>query len=379
MKNGSTTTHAERLLPRLFPLLSLFAVGCGGPIECPEGATCILVDGSPQALSIADVNGDFPLDLAVSTADEGVALMFAARDRPFGAPIHLPLGEGAGLAVMGDIDADSRPDFAAPRPQSGVVSVIFNEGEGDFSLPVDFAIGSGARSIALGDLDGDALFDIIALTDMGEVRVLFNNQQDDSFSEPYVLELGDNFEAMDPVDLNLDGFLDLVVSGGAGGMGDVGVLYGVTDDAFEEPVRISIGRSAGRAITQFLNIDGNADIIVLNPEEDTVSVLFGNGDRTFSEPSAYETGGRPVSVVAKDVSSDFMIDLVIASAASDEVTVLLNDGEGHFGEAIRCPVGASPTAVAVEDFNFDGQPDLVVTTERHVMLLPDCLPRAPGF
>jgi hypothetical protein len=114
---------------------------------------------------------------------------------------------------------------------------------------------------------------------------------------------------------------------------------------------------------------GQADLVVANKNDNTVSVLLGNGDGSFRpdpfsspglSPGTFSVGAQPVAVAVAALTSDGKLDIVTANQADNTVSVLPGNGDGSFQPAQSFAVGAVPTSVAVADLTGDGTPDLVV-------------------
>src|SRR3989442_389795 len=93
---------------------------------------------------------------------------------------------------------------------------------------------------------------------------------------------------------------------------------------------------------------------VVNVYSGNVSVLLGNGDSAFQVPVSYDVGPSPRSVVIGDFNGDSRPDLAVANSAygggTPSVSVLLGKGDGNFGPAVNYSAGMNPWSVAVGDF-----------------------------
>jgi Bacterial type II and III secretion system protein/FG-GAP-like repeat len=126
-----------------------------------------------------------------------------------------------------------------------------------------------------------------------------------------------------------------------------------------------------------LESSGDADLIVANKNDDTLSIFLGDGQGNFSTPAAPDTatvptGKAPVWVAVGSFNSDTtkptgdtIPDLAVANNADNTVSILLGDGKGGFTAAptINTGAGTSPVAIAVADFNGDGFQDLAVVDQ----------------
>ena len=114
-----------------------------------------------------------------------------------------------------------------------------------------------------------------------------------------------------------------------------------------------------------MNKDGNADILVTNADDESISVLLGDGTGKFHQApgSPFHAGHLPNDLGIADMNGDGNLDLVVANHQSPYLSIFLGDGKGGFRLAPGSPVDVHsqphPHGVAVADFNGDGKPDVV--------------------
>jgi hypothetical protein len=143
-------------------------------------------------------------------------------------------------------------------------------------------------------------------------------------------------------DFNRDGKLDIAVVSvesidhGVQGYGTtVQVLLGNGDDTFQKAVDYPVGRAPSSVATADLNHDGNLDLVVLNPPDDTISVLLGKGDGTFLPAVNYNTPPGPIFVTTGDFNGDGKPDLATVDLGDGTgncacVAIFLGNGDGTF-------------------------------------------------
>ncbi|MBA3914296.1 MAG: VCBS repeat-containing protein, partial [Acidobacteriales bacterium] len=156
-------------------------------------------------------------------------------------------------------------------------------------------------------------------------------------------------------DFNRDGYLDLAIVSSVSSSG-VAVRLGKGKGSFLPPVHFAVGRQPYAVAVGDLNFDGNADLVVANSLDDTISALLGNGDGTFQTAKTFSTGNNPIGVALGDFNGDGVLDVVTASTG---VTVLLGNGDGTFQPGLDVDSEGAYSAAA-GDFNGDGKLDLVV-------------------
>jgi uncharacterized protein (TIGR03437 family) len=119
---------------------------------------------------------------------------------------------------------------------------------------------------------------------------------------------------------------------------------------------IPSGQTVDQLVVADLNLDGNADILVVSLSAG-VSVLLGNGDGTFGTP--IQTGIRTNALQVADFNGDGIPDLVYSA-----YSVSLGRGDGTFKPPIQSPVTGFSFSngqfrFGVGDFNGDGKLDVV--------------------
>ena len=223
--------------------------------------------------------------------------------------------------VLGDFDGDNELDVAianthfGQNPQTGSVSVLFNNGDGTFEqlLPIETVVGLRTEGITAADFDNDGYDDIAAANfASGEVSVLLSNGASRSFGSP-------------------------------------------TDFIPNHPCR--------HVRAALIDNDTDYDLMTANHDDDTLSVFLGNGDGTFSLQSAITiVGDGPETVAFGNVNGDAWIDVIITNAQSDNVSVLLGQGDGTFSLGALVPtLDDEPRFAVAHDFNGDGRDDFVTS------------------
>jgi hypothetical protein len=166
------------------------------------------------------------------------------------------------------------------------------------------------------------------------------------------------------VDVNNDSQPDIVVADP--NLNSVGVLLNAGSGTFLAQTTYSTGAGStpySVAVVD-VNSDNKPDIVVANLGSNNVGVLLNTGSGTFLAQTTYSTGAAssPASVAAVDVNSDNKPDIVVANLGSNTVGVFLNAGNGTFLAQTTYSTGggSTPRSVAVADVNSDNKPDIVV-------------------
>lgn len=176
----------------------LLDLAVGGGTNAPAGSnnlSIFLADGKdgfgtpsvytvgpdPQSMSVADLNGDGLLDIAISNSlprgtNSTVSVLFGDGKGTFRERLPLEIGvTGRGTGVA-DFNGDGSPDLVIANNDSNTVSVLLGDGRGHFAARADFKVGTGPRKLTVGDLNGDGRADIVVPnTGSNNVSVLINS------------------------------------------------------------------------------------------------------------------------------------------------------------------------------------------------------------
>jgi hypothetical protein len=129
---------------------------------------------NPLAMAIGDLNADGLPDVVVSTSP-GLAVLLGNGDGTFRPAMEFDAPWPHGVAI-GDLDGDSRPDLVTANVDSNSVSILVGNGDGSFAPATSLAAGNRCVSVALADLDGDARRDMVVTNAVSNaVSVFINN------------------------------------------------------------------------------------------------------------------------------------------------------------------------------------------------------------
>jgi len=366
-----------------------------------EVAPSIPMDGGTGQLSLADLNGDWHLDLLVDRVQQGIELrpgngrgqfspasfdsLTLAQDRP-GRPLALGIDPGA--TALGDVNADGQPDLVAAHKDRDYeyITVFWGDGHG---FPSD---GNGGLRrtkrygtskafefwkpvIRLADVDGNGSTDIVTSNGRrNTIEILLSNDRRGSgpqfIAAPVVtLTPGSSFYTFGVGDIDADGHVDLVTTFDSTST-RVEVRRGIGNGRFQEPSGAVAVRAGARvAAVADVNADSRPDVVVSHADTGWVSILLndGRGSFTHAPQSSRDLGLQTFGVVVTDVNRDGRPDIIATTVNSrarpydSRVAVLLGD---RFAAAAGSPfpVGRGAYQLSVGDIDEDGKLDVVTSS-----------------
>jgi trimeric autotransporter adhesin len=120
-----------------------------------------------SSAAVGDFNGDGILDLAVThniggaTGWGGVRILLGVGDGTFVKGQDFNAGQTPNAILVADFNGDGKLDLATANA-GGSMSILRGHGDGTFAAPVNYpSYGQTTVSIAAGDLNGDGITDIV--------------------------------------------------------------------------------------------------------------------------------------------------------------------------------------------------------------------------
>jgi hypothetical protein len=306
----------------------------------------------PQAILVADFNGDGKADLAVADGSESnnVSILLGNGDGTFQGPVQYTAGTSPYALLAADFNGDGKLDLAVANADAGTnsVSILFGNGDGTFQAHVDYPTGVGPHSLALGDFNGDGKPDLIAADAVSStLSVLFGNG-DGTFQPSQDFLVGASPASILAGDFNSDGQLDLVVANF--GSNTVSVLLRQVPDITAEGASLTFGN-------QPIGTTSVAQPLAL---KNTGSALLTISGITFTGTNAADFGqtnncGNSLAVGA---SCTIGVTFTPSLAGSESATLVLTDNAA--GSPFNVALNGTGTAAAVSfsslGLGFGSQP-----------------------
>ena len=335
----------------------------------PAAASPFAAGVTPQAIAVADFNGDGNPDIVTANnAGNTVSILLGNGAGGFAPSAGSPFAVGVspGSVAVGDFNGDGKPDIVTSNSGGNNVSVLLGDGAGGFTPAAGspFAAGKAPFAVGVADFNGDGKLDIVTANNVDQnLTILLGNGTGGftpSSSSPFALGTVSP-QSLAVGDFNGDGVPDVAVTAYNN---KVVVLLGDGSGGFRGAQSFTVGSFPQFIAAADLNADGRLDIVTANSGGNTVSVLLGNGTGGFTAApgSPFAVGMTPQSVAVADVNGDGKPDLLAANSGDNTVTVLLGNGSGGFIAASGSPfaAGSVPLALAVGQFNGDGRTSIAI-------------------
>ncbi|RYD67009.1 MAG: VCBS repeat-containing protein, partial [Sphingomonadales bacterium] len=300
--------------------------------------------GSVVELVAADLDGDGVQEVIVADygelgGDGAVRIISLTGGANYTMTVIADVAYASAVAVA-DFDGDGLLDIVAADADAGRVAVLLqaNAYSAEFYAASDFVV-----DVAAGDVNGDGFADLVVAGDDGLgddslIQLLLGNGDGTFRSATELFASPLAVASLTLSDLDGDGLLDIAFSAQPCGCvpgeeAGVYVMLGTAGGAFAVPdfYATSADGTTGSIAAGDINGDGIADLIVANADlPGTLSILVGNGDGSFQGAQQVGTGGfGPVGFGMGDLDMDGDADLLVGNLYDDTLSLLINNAWGR--------------------------------------------------
>ncbi len=336
----------------------------------------------PEAVAIADLNGDGRNDVVMSTSfysntnDNSILIFFQNAAGGLNAPVRYSVGANANSLAIADYNGDGHKDIAVAKRGAGI-RVFWNDGSGGFNNFTDYTTGN-SYWICAGDFNNDGRSDLAGISwSSGLVDVFTQTTNGTLALAAHYSASYDGYNDLKAGDVNGDGLADIVVMNGQGqGYPNVSVLL-QTNGGFAPAIPFALG---GNQLTSGVGIgdvtgDGNNNVVVCyggNRPASMLSVL-NQSSGALSVGATYASYDIPEGITVGDLDMDGHLDAVTLHGGWQQAGVYLQNSSGAFDaeRLFALPYASSynPHGLAVGDVNGDGRPDIVIADYNHGLVV----------
>ena len=360
----------------------LLALGAAGPAAWGQsfGPVSFYSAGAnslPNALALADVNGDGRLDVITANSVSNTVGVLAGLPGGSLGPVTLyAVGAGSvpNAVVLADVNEDGRLDIVTANYGTNSVGVLLGVAGGSFGPVATYGVGvgSGPYGVAVGDVNNDGHPDIVSANYGSHTIGVLLGLSGGSFATASTYSTGTNSFPSSVViaDFDRDGRPDLATA--STGATAVGILRGLAGGGFQAVANrlLSTTISPTDIAVADINGDGWPDLVTSNNGPNglgSVGLLVSSGTGSFFDRT-YPTGtAEPLGVAVGDLTGDGRLDYVTANTyttlPASNVTVFAPGAVGSTPTSTRYGTTtlSSATDVALGDLNGDGRLDIVMS------------------
>ncbi len=370
----------KRIFKGLIPALLLAPVGQANAEILLDPFYTITTGSWPEAVAVADLNGDGRKDVALITSyyfdpvnDYKLKIFLQDEFGQLQPSVDYALTADyvkrpKSLAV-GDLNNDLRPDLVVGMDR-GYIQIFSQQSDGTLAV-MDTITTTLSTRVAVGDLNGDGLDDIAGIAWGGpDVAIFYQTATGINHTPELHAAAHGGYDDMELGDVNGDDRDDIVVMSGQGYAYDnLAVITSDGTGGLNPVVYYDLG---GNELTKSvaigdLNGDGRGDVAVTfggNRPNSKIAVFHQQPDGTLGTPSISSSYDIPEAALAEDLNHDGRDDLLVAHGGWMRLGVFEQDAALSLlpEQLFNLPYASSynPQGMAVGDISGDGIFDVVI-------------------
>ncbi len=340
------------------------------------------IDGGPTDVAVGLLNDDAFIDVAITLTEPGLPgcvliLLNSGVDAKgewlgFGKTAQIEVGLDPSAVTIADIDGDSLLDLAITNAGDDTVSVLLNTGNGQkYDLVALVDVGDEPSDVLVRDYNDDMLADL-AVANEGDntLLILINQGNAEAFvalQEPIAVGVNPNMLLNLDVDQTKDDpCVDLFVLNG--GSDNVVAVTNAGGEEYYAASFFDVGKEPVGMVVADFDLNGEIDVATVNQGDGTVTILLAEDELNFAPGLSLPVGSMPSSIVATDLEGDGDNDLALIvhdDEGNAQLKVLRNDlTEGQLVFTAVEGLGAedNPTLIIAADLDGDGNPDLLTVS-----------------
>ena len=277
----------------------------------------IALAGIPTQLAIGDLNNDQMPDVAVAqNALSDIQVLF---NTPAG--LQAPMIIAGGLAIndlaVADVDSDGLADLITASQNVNTVSILFSLGNQVFAPPITISVDNPARIIAA-DIDGDADQDIIAWQQTLPGLVFAINDGIGNFQTVEVNSTAPTDLLVSDLDNN--GISEILILDSGASQFIVAAFD--TINGLEILKTVSTPSTPGKFRAFDYELDGLPDLVITNPNDDSVSFFRNQGSFDFQFTQTSFSGTNPIALAVGNFDCNEFLDTASVNFNDNTITLL---------------------------------------------------------
>ena len=324
---------------------------------------------SPNALASGDLNGDGLTDL-VLLGDNCIYFLAQKPDHTLAEPEKIPFSGVVRSAQLLDIDGDGRDDlFLSNWDTPNPLRFRLQNKAGQLGPEIDFAM-PPIRAYWADDLDGDHRTEIVTLAQNSGRAQIANFIQKPaellggqfSAGQLQILPLTRTAKAKRGLawaDINGDGQADLLVAEPESGQ--LSVYLQQRDGTLATPRTFASFSGVSDVAVADWNNDGRAEIFLLSADERQIGVTRYDTQERMAFPEILQFDGKPLAMAVGRLKAGMPPTLAVILEQDNRRVLCLRSSDGKpRTQKLSENFKSNPATLVFHDVNQDGLADLVI-------------------